>query len=241
MKAVLEFARDYMVPRGIVAWATEKEIVCEDADVAGSVDLICYDPNVDMYHIIDFKRSDKLQSSLRGYGKMTGEFKHLDDCKCASYALQTSLYQYILEREYGMKIGDRILLSIHPDAPFATSVPFLHAEVDYLMQERFALVRSRKRVAEESPRFTCSLTGAPAFGAVVLKDSQSVAMENAALVRGLSYDVAEDIRAEFDGRVSELMKEESSAVKLDTAACTPWRKLVPASGLDVFAGSSIVS
>ena len=58
-------------------------------------------------HIVDHKRSDKLQRDLRGFGKMTGDFAHLDDCKGAGYALQTSIYQYILERDYGMTIGIR--------------------------------------------------------------------------------------------------------------------------------------
>jgi len=46
---------------------------------------------------------------------MRAPFAHLDDCKGAAYALQTSLYQYILERDYGMTIGERVLLSLHPD------------------------------------------------------------------------------------------------------------------------------
>ena len=38
-----EFAKE-LVQRGIIAHETEKEIICVDADMAGSIDLILYDP-----------------------------------------------------------------------------------------------------------------------------------------------------------------------------------------------------
>lgn len=230
-RVLLDFVRDHLVPNGIVSYATEKEIVCVDADVAGSIDAIVYDPVRDVYHIIDHKRTDKLAKDLRGYGKMSPPFAHLDDCKGAAYALQTSIYQYILERDYGMRIGERILLSLHPDKPFCTSVPYLKAEVEWIMQRRFALVQARRRAAEEDPHFRCSLTGAPAVDAVRLSGGE-VAMEKAAIVASKSHTAAADVRLVFEKRVNELLVPCPSSPPPE--ACVSWRKVMPEGGIVPF-------
>ncbi len=229
MDVVHSFAQTHLLPRGLIAYNTEKEIVCADADVAGSIDLILYDPATGMHHVVDHKRSDKLRQSLRGFSKMKAPFAHLDDCKGAAYALQTSIYQYILEREYGMTIGDRILLSIHPDAPFATSVPYLKAEVEWLMERRFRLVERRREVAAGDAALRCSLTGAPLVDAVRLEDGTH-AMEKAALVRDLAFTPAEEMRARFDAAVGDV-----TVAPPAKKSCIPWRKRMPEEGIVPFA------
>ena len=230
LSVFFDFAREHLLPRGIVAWNTEKEITCIDADLAGSIDAIFYEPSTGMHHIVDFKETTKLIQQLHGYDKMRGELAHLDDCKGASYALQTSLYQYILERDYGMQIGDRILLSIHPDRPAATSVPYLHAEVDFLMRRRFALVRARKAVAADDPAFRCALTGAPLVDAVRLDDGKLV-MEKIAQVMEREYEPDEPTRAAFEAAVAARLEP----VEIFKADCVPWRKRMPKNGLEPFA------
>lgn len=231
MQVLYDFCRNHLIPHGIVAFQTEKEIVCEEADVAGSLDLIAYDPCADVYHIIDHKRSAKLKMDLRGFGKMKPPFNHLDDCKGASYALQTSIYQFILERDYGLKFGERILLSLHPDQPFCTAVPYLKAEVEFLMQSRIALVSARKSVANAHPdKFKCALTGAPVVDAVRLPDGR-VVMEKAAILRDMTYEVDAQVRVEFDEAVDKVCE----TVELAKQKCVPWRKSMPESGIVPFA------
>ena len=231
MRVLIDFCRSHLLPRGIVGHNTEKEIVCADADVAGSIDLIVWDPGAKLHHIIDHKRSDKLQMALRGYGKMRAPFSHLDDCKGAGYALQTSIYQYILERDYGLDIGERVLLSLHGDRPFSTAVPYLKAEAAYIIENRVALVAARRAVAAEDPaRFRCALTGAPAVDAVRLDDGR-VAMEKAAVVGGLAHAADAPTRAAFEEAVGARLVE----VPLARADCLPWRKRMPEAGLPPFA------
>mgnify|MGYP001970820330 CR=1 FL=1 len=224
---VRDFCARHLLPRGIVAHATEKEIYCADADLAGSIDLILWDGTRGVYHIVDHKRSDKLQSDLRGYGKMLPPFSHLDDCKGAAYALQTSIYQYILERDYGMTFGERILLSLHPDRPFTTAVPYLCAEVEHLMAARIELVRARRAVAAD-PRFRCALSGAPLVDAVTLRDGRC-AMEKAALVHGESYTVDATTRAAFEAAVAD-----ARAPVADFVPGASWRRQMPVAGLPPF-------
>ena len=227
MRVLLDFCRTRLLPRGIVGYNTEKEIICADADVAGSLDLIVYDSALDLYHIIDHKRSEKLATQMRGYGKMLKPFSHLDDCKGASYALQTSIYQYVLEREYGMRIGDRVLLSLHAEKPYATSVPYLRAEAAFLMENRFALVEARRAVAKAEPeRFRCALTGAPAVDAVRLADG-TLAMEKVAVVRKLDHEPDAATREAFEAAVQARYNE----VPLRREECVSWRRLMPEGGL----------
>jgi hypothetical protein len=227
IKIVRDFVRTHLVPKGIVAFRTEMEMVCADADLAGSIDLIVYEPARGLHHIIDFKRSDKLKKDLRGYGKMRLPFNHLDDCKGASYALQTSLYQYVLERDYGLTIGDRVLLSLHPDGPFVTSVPYLKAEAEFKIRERVALVKARREVAKDE-RFRCAISGAPLVDAVRMDGL--VVMDRIALLREATAVPEWTMRREFEERV-EACKE---TVVLDRAACVPWWKQMPSSGIAPF-------
>ena len=203
--------------------------MCRDADVAGSIDLIAWDTRRKVYHIIDFKRSDKLRSQMRGYGKMA-TFTHLDACKGAGYALQTSIYQRVLERDYGMAFGDRVLLSVHADAPFATSVPYLENEVDFILNTRIELTRARRAVAAGDASLRCAHTSAPAVDAVRLGDGR-VVMENAARVLDVPYEPAHDVRERFERAVAAEVRPVDPFV---VAACTSWRRQMPEDGIPPF-------
>lgn len=229
---LLHFVRTHMVPRGIVAHWTEREIYCADADLAGSIDLIAYDPGSGKHHVIDHKRSDKLQGSEHGFKRMLGELKHLDDCKCAGFALQLSLYQYVLERDYGLTIDERVLLTLHPDvAPYATSVPYLGEEVAFIMERRMALVRARRRAAEADPSLRCARSGAPAVDAVRLADGD-VVMEKQAMLLGEPYEPAVDVRGRFEAAVAAVL-EDVPAPKFSLS----WKRRMPASGAVPFSGA----
>lgn len=232
MQILFAFVREHLLPRNIIIWNTEKEIVCRDADIGGSIDAILYDADANVHHILDFKRSDKLAGDMHnawgGRGaKMEAPMSHLDDCRGASYSLQLGIYQFILERDYGFSIGDRILLSIHPDKPFMSSVPYLRAEVDYIMRKQFALVAARKAAMQADPdKFTCCFTNAPANDAVRLTDGR-IAMEKAAILREVDYDPAVEVRAEYDAKVKELMPDVTPP---PAEECILWKRRVPKEG-----------
>lgn len=235
MVTVFDFAKTHMIPKGMTSYNTEKEICCKDADLAGSIDLIVWDPSTKLHHIVDFKRSDKLKKDLRGYRRMKKPLDHLDDCKGAGYALQTSIYQYILERDYGMNIGERVLLSIHPDQPFVTSVPYLKAEVEYIMESRFAVVRARRRVADMKPEFKCSVSGAPLVDSVRLDDGSRVMEKMAQIMTEegspVKYTVDRETRLAFDAEVKRVMEEVPLPPKTSVAM---WKKRMPEEGIEPF-------
>jgi len=162
------------------AYRSEWEIFYEEADLAGSVDLVIArggpgHPWPDGSErplelaVVDYKRSVALPDRMFAPRRMRDEFKHLDDCDGASYALQLAGYQYVLER-MGFTVVDRVLMSIHPDRPYCTSVPYLAEEIEFLMARCRALHAARQTVPARCPTtdvpLRCSLCGEPLHNAV---------------------------------------------------------------------------
>ena len=84
---------------------SEVIIYSKEMKLAGTIDLLVYNKDKDLYKIIDWKTSKKIEMS--SFGNKTGTHavtEHLMDCNFTHYSLQLSLYRYILEREYGLKV-----------------------------------------------------------------------------------------------------------------------------------------
>lgn len=95
--------------------------------------------------------SEKLEAKMFGYRNMRAPLNNLQDCDGCGYALQLSLYQYIIEKYYGMKVSGRALASIHPTKPFTTATPYLEKEVEYLMPRKDDCARpTRERPERQS-------------------------------------------------------------------------------------------
>ena len=64
--------------------------------------------------------------------------EHLDNTPYYHYALQLSLYKYILEKNYGMKISDLRLGIFHPtyNKPYVLRMPYLEKEINDLFNLR---------------------------------------------------------------------------------------------------------
>lgn len=167
----LNFIRTGLLPLGAKGYKSEWEIHGEDEDVAGSIDLAVILPDGSLY-LIDWKRSEKLKSKMKGYKRMKEPLNNLEDCSGCSYALQLSSYQYIIEKYYGFKVTGRALVSLHPDAPFTTTVPYLRKEVDYIMKRRQTYNTTRKMLEKnpENAHLLCYKTGRLAENA--MKDEE---------------------------------------------------------------------
>jgi hypothetical protein len=175
------------------AFRTEWEVYYEPAGLAGSIDLVIargggeYDDDEGPLElaIVDYKRSNKLERSMVGPRRMSAEFSHLDDCDGAAYALQLSGYQRMLE-EMGYTVVDRMLVSVHPEAPYTTSVPYLVDEVEYL----FACERAATAATEtlEASR-CCAESGVALTDAVRVSERQGLVHRKCAQAFG--WDVLE--------------------------------------------------
>lgn len=176
----LEFVRRCLLPLGAVAYRTEWTIFGEEENVAGCIDLAVKLPSGALL-LVDWKRSEKLASKMRGYKRMRPPLDHLDDCSGCAYALQLGSYQYLIEKYYGMRVAGRALASIHPDKPFVTAVPYLDEEVEFLMARQRAVASTRRSLAASHPQLCCARTGRFVTQAVRLAGGELVDAKTAIL------------------------------------------------------------
>jgi hypothetical protein len=120
-------------------YRTEWTVFHEEAQIAGSVDMV-YSHNDDgSLMIYDWKRCREITKTNR-VGKFATHpaIEHLPDTNYWHYALQLNTYKYILQTKYGKTITDLYLIVLHPDAQNYQRVklPDLQTEVAELFEER---------------------------------------------------------------------------------------------------------
>jgi hypothetical protein len=157
----INFLKDIIAGLGGMAYRTEWEIFSTEAHIAGSVDAIFKKPNGNLI-LVDWKRSDKLEEHMSSFGKpkyMEYPLNHLEDCDGAQYCLQLSLYKYIIETKYNMKVDELFVCSIHPDKPYYKQLLFLEEEVKFLMTCREEWVKKWIQISRETDeQLKCKLS-----------------------------------------------------------------------------------
>ncbi len=127
-------------------YRTEWSVYDDDLGIAGSIDFVDYQNGE--YSIYDWKRSDKLIANglpvkINPYGeKGNHPLEHLDNSPYYHYALQLSMYKYILERNYGIQITHLRLGIFHPSymKPYVLEMPYLEKEVNSIFSLRSEII-----------------------------------------------------------------------------------------------------
>lgn len=120
----------------LTPYRTEWRIYDDEYCVAGTLDFLAQDQTDGSFEILDWKRSDKLIDRGRAitenrYGKRgLHPVSHLTDCTYWHYALQVSIYRYILETRYDIYVRRGRLGIFHPSytRPYIVDVPYLRHE-----------------------------------------------------------------------------------------------------------------
>lgn len=130
----------------LVPYRTEWAVYDWEYKLAGTIDFVDYQNGE--YIIYDWKRSDKIIANgmpikTNKYGeKGNYPLEHIDNSPYYHYALQLSLYKFILERNYGIKI-DKLRLGIfHPtyNKPYLLEVPYLESEINSIFNLRSEVI-----------------------------------------------------------------------------------------------------
>lgn len=112
-----KFYENIVVAKGFEFVEAEKKILLDDYNVAGTVDALFKNPDIDEYIIVDWKRSKKIvidgHPKKYGYGYGLSELNHLDNSSYYKYALQQNIYKCILEKKYGLSISSMNLIVLH--------------------------------------------------------------------------------------------------------------------------------
>ena len=132
------FAR-FTAQHRLCPYRTEWAIYDEDSRVAGMLDFLDYQDGV--FTIYDWKRSNKIviggtPETNNRWGKTAfAPIAHVPDTTYWHYALQLSIYRYILEKHYGISAHASRLVVLHPSysTPHVVEVPYLRDEVKTLL------------------------------------------------------------------------------------------------------------
>lgn len=140
----LRLFRMFAANNRLYPYRTEWRIFHEDYDLAGTLDFLERTP-AGTYNIYDWKRSKKLltpdgriisESPFRAKG--LHPVSHLPDTSYWHYALQLSIYRFILEERYGIRVSQLKLGVFHPSysMPWIVSLPYLHNEVMAILRHK---------------------------------------------------------------------------------------------------------
>ncbi|MDY0142428.1 MAG: hypothetical protein RBR97_11105 [Bacteroidales bacterium] len=125
----------------IKPYRTEWRIFDEHHHIAGTIDLISKNGNG--YEMYDWKRSKKVVNSFNGepiknnqWQKGVGQLADIDDTSYNRYCLQQSLYKYILEKNYGLKVSKMYLIVLYPeyDRYYKVEVPYWEDKAEYILR-----------------------------------------------------------------------------------------------------------
>jgi ATP-dependent exoDNAse (exonuclease V) beta subunit len=121
---------------GLQIYRTEWRVYCEEDMICGSIDAVFRDPRNGGFYLVDWKRTKSMR--MRGFRRGTGPLSHLDDCNFIHYQIQLNLYQYILEKRYGIRVTGRLLVVCHPRQKTFQSyvVPERQAEILRIIKHR---------------------------------------------------------------------------------------------------------
>ena len=110
-----EFVKDH--PE-LEAFRSEWIVFDEESKVSGSIDMVYTRKNSKgetEYVIADWKRSKEIKMENRYQAGKNQFTHHLDDTNFNHYSMQISLYKYVLEKNYGIKIAESFIVVLHPN------------------------------------------------------------------------------------------------------------------------------
>ena len=115
-------------------------IYSEALAIAGTIDLIVKNNVTGEYDIFDWKTSKKIETTSYGNKMGTHEVtKDVMDCNFYHYSLELSLYRYILETYYGLKIHNQLIAQLHDDGVNAHVAPYMKDEIIAMLDHKMEL------------------------------------------------------------------------------------------------------
>ncbi|MDE6277246.1 MAG: hypothetical protein K2M06_03975 [Muribaculaceae bacterium] len=125
--------------RPLKPFRSEWRIFSERFRVAGTLDFLAFSTaeEATRFELWDWKRSSKIvkdgrivSDAFRGRCGIAPAVAHIPDTSYWHYAIQLSLYRYILETEYALSVDAAHLGVFHPNysTPYVVDVPYLRNE-----------------------------------------------------------------------------------------------------------------
>jgi len=118
-------------------FAVEKIVFSESLSVAGTIDLLMYDAAGTVY-VLDWKTNETIDSCNQWNRFALPPIDHVDDLNSTKYALQLSLYEWLLRDQGYIKLGtkvERAIIHLRPDAFQIIPMPSLDKDIRALVED----------------------------------------------------------------------------------------------------------
>jgi len=99
------------------------------------IDLLIFDPEDNKYTLVDWKTNKKINiKSYRGKTGILPATENVEDCNFNHYALQLSLYRYILENYYGLIIKNQYLIHLTDSGVNSMVCPYMKETLQKMLE-----------------------------------------------------------------------------------------------------------
>ena len=110
-------------------------VYSKELEIAGTIDLLVYDERENEYKIFEWKTSKKI--NLQSYNNRMGTHRatnHLMDSNYYHYSLQLSLYRYLSEKYYGLKVTETSIGHLSDDNLEFYKTEYYFAEIEEMIE-----------------------------------------------------------------------------------------------------------
>jgi len=132
----IEWLEKYKVKSNFDIYS-EVVVYSKELKIAGTIDLLLFDNETGKYNIMDWKTSKRINSKAFKNKKGNHEVTtNLDDCNFNHYALQLSLYRYILETYYDIEISEHMIIHLLENDCVAYHTPYMKNYILEMLEYR---------------------------------------------------------------------------------------------------------
>ena len=138
----------------------EVRLYSERYQICGTADLLIHDPETGLWALVDWKTNRKINKSAfeypyKGSARPT---RYLTDCNFEHYTLQLTLYRYLLETEYGIKIDSNRIVHLRPKPTKMYPLGVQEYVLDYYYHELHRMLEYREHLKEQRELFDYELS-----------------------------------------------------------------------------------
>lgn len=118
----------------LIPLANEFVVGDSELGIAGQFDLLLFNEKENEFQIWDFKTDKKFETESKYKAKFLKPLTHLQECEYNKYALQTSIYKYIIEKntEYTLGTSHAVWFNHNNPTYKIISLPYFKDELDGL-------------------------------------------------------------------------------------------------------------
>jgi hypothetical protein len=136
-KCIEHFNKFHEASKGsLIPIRSEVVVWDEKLMIAGMLDQIFWNEKMQEYQIWDWKTNKKINTFSIYKQRMLDPISNLHDCELNKYALQLSLYKYIIEKNTNIKLGNSYLVHLteHNSSYEVIPVRYLKREIEAMIQ-----------------------------------------------------------------------------------------------------------